>query len=90
MVYPKGYRLVLTLMGKDFEFPSVATAAGRGDWPLISRDEATGSPRRAPGAGPRGFRLRCAALVRRAQISGLLPAALANGGAPRRLLRADR
>ena len=24
MVYPKGYRLVLTIMGKDFEFPNIA------------------------------------------------------------------
>jgi predicted acyl esterase len=24
MIFPKGYRLVLTLMGKDFEFPGIA------------------------------------------------------------------
>ena len=23
MVFPKGYRLVLTIMGKDFEFPDI-------------------------------------------------------------------
>jgi len=51
MVFPKGYRLVLTLMGKDFQFPDIPGRILHNHPHDRDKDEFKGSHRILSGAG---------------------------------------